>query len=128
MRPYHLKRAALSRVPFGGSSARTGRLYASSATPGQSSNVANPQSSNPESQSINVKRGTKGGRSDNPDGRSVASPISGQRGPSSEAHEGEEQTSTDAQIKNDPNLPVEEKRAHVKQAGQKPLGPEDAER
>jgi hypothetical protein len=41
------------------------------------------------------------------------------------AHEGEEQTSADAQIKNDPNESEETKRKNVEAAGRRKLGPED---
>ncbi|GKZ33774.1 hypothetical protein AbraIFM66950_003809 [Aspergillus brasiliensis] len=95
------------------------------ASPGHSSNVANPQSSNPESQGINYSRGKEARHSDTADTRSVQSPISAQRGPTSEAHEGEEQTSADAQIKSDPNQPEEQKRRNVEDAGKRPLGAED---
>lgn len=40
-------------------------------------------------------------------------------------HQGEEQTDTDAQIKNDPAEPEEKKRANVEAAGRRKLGPED---
>ncbi|RAL14148.1 uncharacterized protein BO97DRAFT_404524 [Aspergillus homomorphus CBS 101889] len=103
------------------------RFYASktTASPGQSSNVANPQSSSPESQAINVSRGKEARHDDTPDTRSVQSPISSQYGRTSEAHEGEERTSADAQIKNDPAESTETKRRNVEKAGERPLGPED---
>jgi hypothetical protein len=89
--------------------------------------VRNPISSSPESQSVNTSRGLEGRSSDTADTRSTQSPISGRNKleKGSEAHEGEEQTPTDAQIKNDPNKPAEVKRENVEKAGQKPLGPED---
>lgn len=55
----------------------------------------------------------------------MASPVSPGRGPTSEAHEGEEQTEADSMIKNDPREPAETKRRNVQSAGNKPLGPED---
>lgn len=89
--------------------------------------MKNPVSSSPESQDVNASRGLEDRSSDTADTRSTQSPISGrnlsERG--SEAHEGEEQTSTDEQIKNDPNKPAEAKRENVEKAGQKPMGPED---
>jgi hypothetical protein len=98
-----------------------------SATSAQSSNVSNPSASSPESQAINKSRGLEGRRSDTADTRSTQSPISSSNKAElgSEAHEGEEQTPTDAQIKNDPSTPTDIKRENVKKAGQKPLGPED---
>ncbi|KAJ6119772.1 hypothetical protein N7523_004052 [Penicillium sp. IBT 18751x] len=103
------------------------RAYSSSATPGQSSNVKNPISSSPESKEVNAGRGLEDRSSDTADTRSTQSPISGRNRleKGSEAHEGEEQTSTNAQIKNDPNMSTEAKRENVEKAGQKPLGPED---
>ncbi|KAJ5819034.1 hypothetical protein N7474_004625 [Penicillium riverlandense] len=103
------------------------RYSANSAKPGQSSNVSNPIASSPESQAINKSRGLEGRNSDNADTRSTQSPISSSNKEElgSETHEGEEQTSTDAQIKNDPAMPTEAKRKNVEKAGQKPLGPED---
>lgn len=92
------------------------------ASPGVSSNVTNPQSSNPESQSINISRGKEARHSDTADTRSVASPVSGS---ASEAHEGEEQTEADSMIKNDPREPAEKKRRNVESAGRKSMGPED---
>ncbi|KAJ5462214.1 hypothetical protein N7530_010419 [Penicillium desertorum] len=101
------------------------RFYATSTT--QSSNVGDPASSSPESQAINKSRGMKGRQSHVADTRSTQSPISpaNQRDLASETHEGEEQTSSDAQIKNDPSMSTEEKRKNVERAGQKPMGPED---
>jgi hypothetical protein len=46
----------------------------------------------------------------------------------SEAHEGEEQTSADAMIKNDPNEPTEKKRENVEKVGRRKMGPEDEQR
>ncbi|KAH8431429.1 uncharacterized protein LDX57_009090 [Aspergillus melleus] len=91
----------------------------------QSSQVANPRSSNPESQAINVSRGKESRHDDTPDSRSVQSPISSQSGPTSETHEGEEATTTTEQVHNDPNKPAGEKRRNVEQAGRRPMGPED---
>lgn len=101
------------------------RFYANSGT--QSSNVSDPASSSPESQAINKSRGMKGRQSHVADTRSTQSPVSpsNQRDLASETHEGEEPTSSDAQIKNDPSMPTEEKRKNVERAGQKPMGPED---
>lgn len=87
--------------------------------------MRNPISSSGESQSINVSRGKESRASDTADTRSVQSPISSQSGPTSEVHEGEEQTTADAQIKNDPREPDEKKRANVEAAGRRKLGPED---
>lgn len=100
------------------------RFYATSR---QSSNVSNPVASSPESQAINKARGLEGRHSDTADTRSTQSPISSSNKGAlgSETHEGEEQTPTDAQIKNDPNKPTEVKRKNVENAGKKPLGPED---
>ncbi|GAM33881.1 hypothetical protein TCE0_013f01101 [Talaromyces pinophilus] len=95
------------------------------ASPGVSSNVINPQSSNPESQSINISRGKEARHSDTADSGSVASPVSSGRGPASEAHQGEEQTETDSMIKNDPRESAEKKRRNVESAGRKSMGPED---
>ncbi|KAL4810654.1 hypothetical protein BDV18DRAFT_155266 [Aspergillus unguis] len=99
--------------------------FASKASPGQSSNVKNPISSSGESQSVNVSRGKESRTSDAADTRSVQSPISSQDGPTSEMHQGEEQTSADAQIKNDPRESDAKKRANVEAAGRRKLGPED---
>ncbi|PKX97678.1 uncharacterized protein P174DRAFT_449266 [Aspergillus novofumigatus IBT 16806] len=44
------------------------------------------------------------------------------------AHEGEEQTSADAMIKNDPNEPTEKKRKNVEKAGSRKMGPEDEQK
>lgn len=55
----------------------------------------------------------------------MASPVSSGRGPTSEAHEGEEQTETDSMIKNDPREPAEKKRRNVESVGRKSMGPED---
>ncbi|KAJ5138847.1 uncharacterized protein N7515_003695 [Penicillium bovifimosum] len=92
-----------------------------------SSKVSNPVASSPESQDINKARGLEGRHSDTADTRSTQSPISSSNKTElgSEAHEGEEQTSTDALIKNDPSKSPEAKRENVKKAGQKPMGPED---
>ena len=100
------------------------RFYA---TPGQSPNVSNPVASSPKSQAINKSRGLEGQHSHTADTRSTQSPISSsnRKKIGSETHEGEEQMSTDAQIKNDPSKPTEAKRKNVEKAGQKPLGPED---
>ncbi|RHZ46518.1 uncharacterized protein CDV56_104800 [Aspergillus thermomutatus] len=76
------------------------RLLATKPSPGNSSNAADPVSSNPESQAINKSRGKEARHSDAADTRSVQSPVSAQGGRPSEAHEGEEQTSADAMIKN----------------------------
>ncbi|KAJ9480714.1 hypothetical protein VN97_g12816 [Penicillium thymicola] len=96
-------------------------------TPGKSPNVSNPVASSPKSQAINKSRGLEGQHSHTADTRSTQSPISSSNREkfSSETHEGEEQMSTDAQIKNDPSKPTEAKRKNVEKAGQKPLGPED---
>lgn len=100
------------------------RFYATS---GQSSNVSNPIASSPESQAINKSRSLEGRHSDTADTRSTQSPISSSNKAElgSETHEGEEQTPTDAQMKNDPGKPTEVKRKNVEKAGKKPLGPED---
>ncbi|KAL4793079.1 hypothetical protein BDV19DRAFT_391520 [Aspergillus venezuelensis] len=119
-----ITRALLSRSRFEPARNLT-RPFASEASSGQSSNVKNPVSSSGPSQSINVSRGKEARSSDTPDSRSVQSPISSQDGPTSEMHEGEEQTSADAQIKNDPKLSDAEKRANVERAGRRKLGPED---
>ena len=55
----------------------------------------------------------------------MQSPISARRGLPSEAQEGEEQTTTAAQVKNDPRESMEKKRENVKKAGEKPMGKED---
>ncbi|KAL4938881.1 hypothetical protein BDV06DRAFT_225564 [Aspergillus oleicola] len=104
---------------------RLARPFANEASPGQSSNVKNPVSSSGASQSINVSRGKEARASDTADTRSVQSPMSSQDGPTSEMHEGEEQTSVDAHIKNDPQMSNSEKRANVERAGRRKLGPED---
>ena len=44
---------------------------------------------------------------------------------SSQDFAGEENTDTDANIKNDPNKPASEKRRNVEKQGEKPMGPED---
>ncbi|KAL4772880.1 hypothetical protein BDW60DRAFT_206645 [Aspergillus nidulans var. acristatus] len=95
------------------------------ADPAFSSNAKNPVSSSGASQSINLSRGKEARSSDTADTRSVQSPISSQDGPTSEQHAGEEQTSADAMIKNDPSEPAEKKRANVEAAGRRKLGPED---
>lgn len=101
--------------------------YARFAT--QPSKVSNPVASAPESQGINKSRGLEGRHSDTPDLRSARSPISSSNkkelGSETLKGEGEEQTSTDAQIKNDPSMSTEAKRKNVEKAGQKPMGPED---
>ncbi|GMF77299.1 unnamed protein product [Aspergillus oryzae] len=91
----------------------------------QSPKVANPRSSNPESQAINTSRGKESRHDDTPDTRSVQSPISNQFGPTSEKHEGEEQSTTTEQVHNDPSKSPEEKRKNDEQAGRRPMGPED---
>ncbi|RHZ50759.1 hypothetical protein CDV55_102930 [Aspergillus turcosus] len=88
----------------------------------------NPISSNPQGQSINKSRGRDAGHSDAADTRSVQSPVSQHRAEPSEAHEGEEQTSADAMIKNDPHEPTEKKRENVEKAGSRKMGPEDEQR
>ncbi|CAI7644728.1 unnamed protein product [Penicillium palitans] len=100
------------------------RFYAA---PGQSPNVSNPVASSPKSQAINKSRGLEGQHSHTADTRSTQSPIgsSSREKIGSETHKGEEQMSTDAQIKNDSSKPTEAKRKNVEKAGQKPLGPED---
>lgn len=100
------------------------RFYSTS---GQSSNVSNPTASSPESQAINKSRGLEGRHSDTADTRSTQSPISSSNKAElgSETHEGEEQTPTNAQMKNDPSRLTEVKRKNVEKAGKKPLGPED---
>ena len=100
------------------------RFYATSE---QSSNVSNPIASSPLSKAINKSRGLEGWHFDTAKTRSMQSPISSSNEAElgSETHEGEEQTPTDAQIKNDPSKPTEAKRKNVEKAGQKPLGPED---
>ncbi|PYH42897.1 uncharacterized protein BP01DRAFT_359123 [Aspergillus saccharolyticus JOP 1030-1] len=127
-----LRRLALNqpRLTARGIAARTAtvtpiRFASNEASPGQSSNVANPRSSSPESQSINISRGKEARHADTADTRSVQSPISSQSGPTSEAHEGEEQTPADAQIKNHPGESTETKRRNVEKAGERPLGVED---
>lgn len=95
------------------------------ADPAFSSNAKNPVSSSGASQSINLSRGKEARSSDTADTRSVQSPISSQDGPTSEQHAGEERTSADAMIKNDPSEPAEKKRANVEAAGRRKLGPED---
>ncbi|CAP79701.1 hypothetical protein E8E15_004871 [Penicillium rubens] len=101
------------------------RFYASSGT--QPPNVSDLASSSPESQAINKSRGMKGRQSHVADTRSAQSPISpaNQRDLASETHEGEEPTSPEAEIKNDPSMSTEEKRKNVERAGQRPMGPED---
>ncbi|RAH67941.1 uncharacterized protein BO66DRAFT_473029 [Aspergillus aculeatinus CBS 121060] len=134
---YNLRRLALTHTPLAqrprttpataavAAATSAARRLASKASPGQTSNVANPQSSSPESQSINVARGKQARHADTPDTASVQSPISSQFGPTSEAHEGEEQTSADAQIKNHPGESEATKRRNVERAGERPLGAED---
>lgn len=102
------------------------RAFASRSAPlGQSSSIKNPRSSNSESQSINISRGTKERHDSTPDKNSVQSPISSQFGPTSEKHEGEEPSTTHEMVKNNPNASAEEKRKNVEQAGRTPMGPED---
>ncbi|KAJ9246941.1 hypothetical protein DTO207G8_8482 [Paecilomyces variotii] len=98
-------------------------------TPGTSSNVRNPQSSSPEAQRINISRGEKGRSSDTADTRSVQSPVSGRnRDQASETRAEEEPSTTEAAVKNDPNLSEEEKKRNVEGAGRKPMGVEDVRR
>ncbi|KAL4928029.1 uncharacterized protein BDV17DRAFT_265137 [Aspergillus undulatus] len=120
-----VSRALLARSRFVPAATRR---FASEASPGHSSNAKNPVSSSGPSQSINVSRGKEARASDTADTRSVQSPISSQTGPTSEQHQGEEQTSADAQIKNDPSKSDQEKRANVEAAGRRKLGPEDDQR
>jgi hypothetical protein len=89
--------------------------------------VKNPISSSPESKDVNTSRGLEDRSSDTADTRSTQSPISGRNRfeKGSEAHEGEEETSTDSLIKNNPNKSPEAKRENVEKASQKPMGPED---
>ncbi|CAI7589969.1 unnamed protein product [Penicillium viridicatum] len=100
-------------------------FYARFAT--QSSKVSNPVASSPESQGIDKSRGLEGRHSDTPDLHSAQSPISSSKKPErgSETLKVGEQTSTDAQIKNDPSMSTKAKRKNVEKAGQKPMGPED---
>ncbi|GAQ09863.1 hypothetical protein ALT_7184 [Aspergillus lentulus] len=93
-----------------------------------SGSSGNPISSNPQAYSINKARGREAGHSDEADTRSVQSPVSMHRAHPSEAHEGEEQTSADAMIKNDPNEPTEKKRENVEKAGSRKMGPEDEQK
>ncbi|KAL2847516.1 hypothetical protein BJY01DRAFT_246743 [Aspergillus pseudoustus] len=125
--PLTLRRTALSGPHLLCTTPRIvpSRLFASEASPGHSSNAKNPLSSGGASQSINVSRGKEARSSETADTRSVQSPISSQSSASSEAHEGEERTSVDAQIKNDPGESAETKRANVEKAGRRKLGPED---
>ncbi|KAJ5195508.1 uncharacterized protein N7498_008946 [Penicillium cinerascens] len=105
----------------------TSRPFNTSIPLGKSSDLKNPISSSPESQHVNASRSLGDRMQDTPDTRSAQSPVA-KRDPlekGSEAHAGEEQTSTDAQIKNDPKKPAEAKRKNVENAGQKPMGPED---
>lgn len=75
---------------------------------------------------MNDSRGKEARSADTADTRSVQSPISpSRRAHTSEAHEGEEETSFDSHIKNDPNESPDVKRRKVEEAGRKPLGPED---
>ncbi|GES57106.1 RTA1 domain protein [Aspergillus terreus] len=118
----YLLRQLRPRFPYG-----SGVRYLASkgAAPGQSSNVTNPRSSNPESQAINMSRGKESRHDDTPDTKSVQSPISSQRGPASERHEGEEPSTTTEYVYNDPAKSAREKRENVEQAGKTALGPED---
>ncbi|KAL3486691.1 hypothetical protein BJX62DRAFT_214881 [Aspergillus germanicus] len=124
-----LRRTALTGPrPLRTTPHRITRLASSTpeATPGPSTNAKNPVSSGGASQSINLSRGKESRSSDTADTRSTQSPISSQPGEiKSAAHEGEEQTSADAQIKNDPNESEETKRKNVEAAGRRKLGPED---
>lgn len=104
---------------------RIQRLTASTASPEQASGARPTPSSDPESEGINVSRGKEARHTDAPASSNLQSPISAREGRPSEAQEGEEQTTTDAQIKNDPREPGEKKRENVRKAGEKPMGPED---
>lgn len=90
-----------------------------------STSAKSSPASNPESDGINVSRGKESRYTDAPPSSNMQSPISSRRGLPSESQEGEEQTTTDAQIKNDPGESLEKKRENVRKAGEKPMGKED---
>ncbi|ODM17721.1 hypothetical protein SI65_06509 [Aspergillus cristatus] len=100
------------------------RLSAST-TAEQATSAKPSPASNPESDGINVSRGKESRYTDAPPSSNMQSPISARRGLPSEAQEGEEQTTTDAQIKNDPRESLEKKRENVRKTGEKPIGKED---
>jgi len=98
------------------------RTYADSAVPGQSSNVSNPQASNPESQDINNSASLQGRKS--ADTASIQTPVSN----TDQDQGGQSETTTESEdnMKHDPNEPAEKKREKTLEYGQnKPLDPAD---
>jgi hypothetical protein len=85
-----------------------------SASPGQSSNVSNPQSGSAEGQEINQSRATDSRSS--PDSASVQTPVSN---PEESGLGGqEEQTESQDKMKRDPSEPDSKKREEVLKFGQ----------
>ena len=101
------------------------RTYATEgASPGQASNVSNPQASSAESQSIN--KSASAGRTDKNDGdhASVQNPVSH---PEESGIGGQEEpTESQDKMKHDPNKPDSQKKKETLEYGQnKPLDPAD---
>ena len=100
------------------------RTYASSAAPGQSSNVSNPQASSAESQDINKSASL--GRTDKNDGdhASIANPVSHPE--QDRAGATEETTESQDHMKHDPKESDAKKREKTLNYGQnKPLDAAD---
>ncbi|OJJ81618.1 uncharacterized protein ASPGLDRAFT_60098 [Aspergillus glaucus CBS 516.65] len=123
---FYTRRFLSNRLPlvFQAPIPRTQRLSAST-TAEQATSAKPSPASNPEVDGINVSRGKESRYTDAPPSSNMQSPISARRGLPSEAQEGEEQTTTDAQIKNDPRESLEKKRENVRKTGEKPMGKED---
>ena len=100
------------------------RTYAGGAVPGQSSNVSNPQASNPESQDINHSASV--GRTDKNDGdhASIQNPVSHPE--QDRVGASEETTESQDKMKHDPNESDAKKREKTLGYGQnKPLDAAD---
>ncbi|CAD0090126.1 unnamed protein product [Aureobasidium vineae] len=95
---------------------------AGQASPGTASNVGNPISSSPESNSVNQSRATDA-RTGSPDTASVQTPVSDPKGSATQGRGGD--SSMQEAFKQDPNAPASEKRKNVEEMGQKPLDPAD---
>ncbi|KAL0936991.1 uncharacterized protein CTRU02_209207 [Colletotrichum truncatum] len=91
------------------------------ASPGASSNVREPISSDPESQTVNKARGLDSENS--PDSASLAKPVSNPENDKIGLQE--EPQPSQENMKNDPNAPAAQKRANVEKEGKKPLDPAD---
>ncbi|EOA92249.1 hypothetical protein ACJQWK_03757 [Exserohilum turcicum] len=100
------------------------RTYASSAAPGQASNVSNPQASSPESQDINKSASVGRTDSNDADHASIQNPVSHPE--NDRVGMSEETTESQDNMKHDPNESDAKKREKTLEYGQnKPLDPAD---